>query len=692
MARPPSGTPPAPRTLGPVSDLERHLPSDWWRTLFNSLYLKTDGDVVENAVNTAREVDLLIRAAGLEPNDRILDLCCGQGRHALELARRGFRHVTGIDRSRYLVRLARKRARQTGVDVSFHEGDARRLRLPEDAFHCVAVLGNSFGYFDREEDDRAVLEAVKRVLVAGGTLAMDLADGDHVRRHFDRRSWEWIDQDHFVCRERSLAADGERLVTREVIVHGERGVIADQFYAERLYGRRRVLDLLAGAGLENVRFHGHLAAESDRDQDLGLMAHRMFLTALAPAKPVKVRRRGPVWPEVTVLLGDPTLPDLVKREGQFNPEDLDTVRRLREALAELDDYKFVYLDNHASLAADLRKDPPPFVLNFCDEGFRNDAFLELHVPALLEVMGVPYSGAGPACLGLCYNKSLTSAIASTLDIPVPAETYFNPDDQSATLPSVFPALVKPNFGDSSLGITQDAVVRSPTDLVAYVRRLQKELPGRPVLVQEFLGGPEYSVALVGNPGLGLRPLPVLEVDYSRLAGDLPHILGYESKWVPDSPYWSDVKYREAALEDEARQRLVDWSALLFERLGCRDYARFDWRTDERGEIKLLEVNPNPGWCWDGKLNYMAGFAGMRYADLLRAILEAAQERCAAALAKRNGKNGGYGANRAGGGARPSKAEAADDNRPRAPAPAIQAALAAPVSPTSASPAPATTPA
>src|SRR5215467_8303032 len=140
------------RTLGPVSDLERHLPSDWWRTLFNSLYLETDGDVIENDRNTSEEVDLLIRSVGLERNDRILDLCCGQGRHSLELAGRGFPHVTGLDRSRYLIRLARKRAKQRGLQVSFHEGDARRFRVSESSFHCVCILGNSFGYFDREED------------------------------------------------------------------------------------------------------------------------------------------------------------------------------------------------------------------------------------------------------------------------------------------------------------------------------------------------------------------------------------------------------------------------------------------------------------------------------------------------------------------------------------------------------------
>src|SRR3981081_3057697 len=94
------------RTLCPVPDLERHLPSDWWRTLFNSLYLETDGDIIENERNTEQEVDLLVRSAGLQRNDRLLDLCCGQGRHSLELARRGFQYVTGLDRSRYLIRLA----------------------------------------------------------------------------------------------------------------------------------------------------------------------------------------------------------------------------------------------------------------------------------------------------------------------------------------------------------------------------------------------------------------------------------------------------------------------------------------------------------------------------------------------------------------------------------------------------------
>jgi D-alanine-D-alanine ligase len=622
---------PAPagaRTIGPVSDLERHLPSEWWRTLFTSLYLKTDGDVVENAANTVQEVDRLVQVCRLEPNDWILDLCCGQGRHCLELARRGFRNIVGVDRSRYLIRLARKRTREQGLKVEFHEGDARRFRPPDRTFHCVALMGNSFGYFDREEDDRALLVLARHVLRPGGTIALDITDGQWMREHFDRRSWEWIDEEHFVCRERSLTSDGTRLVTREVVVHAERGVIADQFYAERLYSAEQIHALLEEVGFGGVRFHDTLAADSTRNQDLGMMAHRMLVTAHAPWQPV-VLSRDPTFREITVVLGDPSMSDPVKREGRFNAEDYETIDRLKRALAELSGYVFRYVDDHGTLVSELRSNPPQFVFNLCDEGFNNDPFMELHVPALLEMLGVPFTGSGPACLGLCFNKAMVRAIAAGLDIPVPAETYFDPADQAATIPCAFPALVKPNCGDSSIGITQEAVVESTQELMEYLQKLHDQLPGRPVLLQEFLSGPEYSVGIIGNPGLALRVLPVLEVDYSALDPGLPAILGYESKWVPDSPYWTKVRYQEARIDEETQRKLADYSQLLLERLGCRDYARFDFRTDAAGEIKLLEVNPNPGWCWDGKLNLMAEFAGLRYAELLRMILDAAQERLAA---------------------------------------------------------------
>ena len=612
--------------LGPVADLESHLPAEWWRKLFNALYVKTDGDVVENSENTRREVDFIVSAAAIQSHSQILDLCCGQGRHCLELARRGFKNVMGVDRSRYLIRLAKKRAQNESLQVVFKEGDARNPKLAENSFDCVAIMGNSFGYFSNKLDDEKVLATVGKILRQTGQLVLDITDGAHMAEHFERRSWEWIDEHHFVCRERSISKEGDRLISREVIVNDETGVIADQFYAERLYTRESITKLLEKTGFRNVRHHGTAEAVSDRDQDLGMMARRILLTADAPQLPVRKIRGKLQQLDVTVLMGDPRLPDAVKRNGAFNPEDLDTIRKLKDALAELPAYRFRFLNNHATLERDLSELKTDLVLNLCDEGFNNDPFKELHVPALLEMLGIPYTGAAPSALAACYDKGLVRAVAHSLDVPVPLETYVRPGDQGATLPSVFPAILKPNYGDSSQGITKDAVVHNERSLLDYLDRLRTEFPRRGVLVQEFLTGAEYSVGLVGNPDIGVRALPLLEVDYTKLDPNLPQILGYESKWEPDSPYWTQISYHEATLPEHIQQQLIEHSARLFERLGCRDYARFDYRADAKGEIKLLEVNPNAGWCWDGKLNIMAGFQGMRYTELLHQILSSAEER------------------------------------------------------------------
>ena len=330
-------------------------------------------------------------------------------------------------------------------------------------------------------------------------------------------------------------------------------------------------------------------------------------------------------PTISVLLGDPRLPDRSKPGGRFTPDDLDQVERLKSALAELGQYRFHYLNDHQTLLASLRDEPPEFALNFCDTGFRNDATLEAHLPAYLEMLGIPYSGNGPVALGLCYDKGLVRSAAQSVGIPVPREILLQPGDP---LPQVeYPAFVKPNRGDGSVGITTRSLVHCSDDATAYVDELRRALPGCSIIVQEFLRGDEYGVGLVGNPDPGFTPLPVLEVDYSALDPKLPQLLDYASKTDPESPYWTDIRFREARLDATALQQLRDRSSALFSRLGLRDYARFDFRADARGEIKLMEVNPNPAWCWDGKLAHMAELAGLRHSGLLRLIIDAARRRC-----------------------------------------------------------------
>src|SRR5438046_2499504 len=138
----------ASTTLGPVDELESHVHPEWWRYIFNSLYIKTDADVVEDDEITKYETDLFLKI----------------------------------------------------------------LNVPKGAF------------------------------------ILDVADGDFLKHHFKPRSWEWINKKHFVCRERCISANGKKLISREVITHTDKGVIADQFYAENLYSVNSLKLLVEQAG------------------------------------------------------------------------------------------------------------------------------------------------------------------------------------------------------------------------------------------------------------------------------------------------------------------------------------------------------------------------------------------------------------------------------------------------------------
>jgi D-alanine-D-alanine ligase len=325
---------------------------------------------------------------------------------------------------------------------------------------------------------------------------------------------------------------------------------------------------------------------------------------------------------VCVLTGDPRLPDPTKRDHRYNEEDFVTHRVMREAFDSFPGYRFVFLDDHAALFDRFREAPPDLVINFCDTGFRNLPTQELHVPALLEMLGIPYSGATPAGMAIAYDKQIVRLVAEALGIPVPWEIYLEVDQQLPEGLSL-PALIKPNQGDGSVGIRMNAVVRSHAEAEAYVARVRTELPGRALLIQEYLPGPEYGIGLIGNPESELVALPALEVDFSGLPAGLNPILSYESKALPDSPYWTEIRFRRAAADEALLHQIAGHARRLFSRLGCRDYARFDFRCAADGGPRLMEVNPNPAWANDGKLAFMAGFAGIAYPDMLKMILDAA---------------------------------------------------------------------
>lgn len=617
------------KVLGPVHNLEEHVRPDWWRNIFNQLYLKTDSDVVADQNITNQEINLFSQFLNLNGNDKILDLCCGQGRHSLELARHSFKYVEGLDRSNYLIQKAKNSAKKENLNVKFREGDARKLPYQNDSFDVVMILGNSFGYFETIQDDVRVLKEVFRVLKPWGRLLIDVSDGDYIKNNFQPRSWEWLDKKHFVCRERSLSMDNNRLISREVISHVEKGVIADQFYAERLYSKDSLQKLMSLVGFNDFKFHGEMNTDSQRNQDLGMMKQRIIFTALVKKEWTPVTRKlDEDVKEIVVVLGDPNKRDIVKPDAVFDDDDLYTIDQLKTALRELKGYNFIYLDNHDTLIQDLTRiqDKIDFIFNLCDEGYNNDPRKELHIPALLEKLDISYSGSGPQCLAYCYDKSLVRGIAKEMEIPVPKAFFIKPEDTTFKLPFNFPVIVKPNFGDSSFGITQRSVANNFEELVNAISEIREKFGyDKSILVEEFLTGNDISVGIIGNPPESYNVLPITEEDYSLLPEELPKICGYESKWDPKSPYWN-IKSISANISGKNKRLITEWCLKLFERLECKDYARFDWRLDSKGNPRLLEVNPNPGWCWDGHLAKMSKIAGMSYKDMLEAILQAAEQR------------------------------------------------------------------
>ena len=615
--------------LGPLSNLEEYVRKDWWKKIFNSYYLKTDGDVVEDKKITSYEVDVFSKIMGFKPEHRILDLCCGQGRHSIELARRGFENIEGLDRSRYLIQKARTNTKRNGFICKFREGDARKLPYSPDNFDYIMILGNSFGYFEAINDDFKVLQEAFRTLKPWGKILIDITDGEYLRNNFQERSWEWINKEYFVCRERSLSLDKQRLISREVITHVNKGVLVDQFYAERLYSKNQISELLEEAGFSDITFHGIMKPESQRDQDLGMMERRLIVSAIVKKEWSNIKKRvNFAEKKVVVLFGDPHKPDLLKPLTIFDDDDLYTIDQLKAALRDIKGYNFTYLSDHDALIQDILKvkGKIDYVFNLCDEGYYNDPRKELHIPALMEMLKIPYSGSGPQCLAFCYDKSLVRGIAKELEIPVPEAIYIKPEDKIIDLPLYFPAIVKPNFGDSSFGITQRSVVNNGEELLNAITEIREKFGyDKPILIEQFLTGKDLTLGIIGNPPEDYIILPMIEEDYTSLPPELPKICGYEAKWIPDSPYWN-IKSIPAELPEETIQLIESCSLKLFERLECKDYTRFDWRLDSDGNPKLLEVNPNPGWCWDGHLAKMSKFAGYSYKEMLEKIITTVEHR------------------------------------------------------------------
>jgi D-alanine-D-alanine ligase len=252
---------------------------DWWKTLFDEVYLVTDARSVDDAAVTRQEIDVFTALLPMAPQDRILDLCGGHGRHALELVRRGFRHCTVFDYSRPLLNIGYREAARRQHPVDFVQGDARSTGLASKTFDQVLILGNSLGYIPEPDADVDILHESLRLLKPGGRLLLDVTDGRAVRRKIAPSAWHEIGDDVVVCRQREVV--DERICAREMVLSKTRGLIRDRTYGIRLYGAEELAALAAGAGFEAVQVHPQEGRH--RGRDVGCMNHRLLVTACRPS-------------------------------------------------------------------------------------------------------------------------------------------------------------------------------------------------------------------------------------------------------------------------------------------------------------------------------------------------------------------------------------------------------------------------
>jgi SAM-dependent methyltransferase len=202
------------------------------------------------------EVDHLLALLNLESDAPVLDLCCGPGRHSLELARRGF-HVTGVDRTASYLEAARQQASAEGLEVEFVQEDMRRFVRPG-AFDAAINLFTSFGYFEDPAQDLQVAKNLYTSLKPGGKLVIEMMGKEVLARIFQPRDWFWLDEEEGVImlEERKLSQGwGWIESTWTLLRSSERQT---HTVSHRLYAGTELAALLRQAGFSSVELFGGL--------------------------------------------------------------------------------------------------------------------------------------------------------------------------------------------------------------------------------------------------------------------------------------------------------------------------------------------------------------------------------------------------------------------------------------------------
>ena len=290
-----------------------------------------------------------------------------------------------------------------------------------------------------------------------------------------------------------------------------------------------------------------------------------------------------------------------------------TIGAIRSAIAS-HGHVVVDLEADMTFPATLLASDVDLVFNVA-EGARGRS-REAHVPSLLELLGVPYTGSDPTCMVLTLDKHLAKSVVQRAGVRTPPGVVMLTGEEPLSPDLRFPVIVKPVAEGSSKGVLPSSVARTPGEARELARAVAMRYR-QGALVEEYLPGREFTVGLLGGPVPTV--LPPMEIVFST--NDEHPVYSFDHKLEPTS----EVRYEAPAnIPPELSRELTSVAERAFAALGCRDVGRIDLRMDRDGHVAFIECNPlpglTPGWS---DLCLIAEAAGIDYASLIGRILEPA---------------------------------------------------------------------
>ncbi len=288
-------------------------------------------------------------------------------------------------------------------------------------------------------------------------------------------------------------------------------------------------------------------------------------------------------------------------------------------------HEYVFVEADENFKEHIKAARPDLVFNRA-EGLRGDS-RESHVPAILEMLGIPYVGSNVLTTAVCLNKAWTKKFLLYHGISTPKFFLCKNLKEAEKINEGFPYLLKPNEEGSSIGITEENLLHNKTQLHTKLKAMFREYQ-QPILIEQFIEGREFSTGLLGRAGEDPEVLSILEIDFSKFP-EVGSVYGQRAKTVLDS---LDHYICPAQIPNELKNALTRLSVDIWYALETKDFARIDFRMNNKGKLFFLEINPLPGMDFDTEENdlsfypYMAMKSGYSYDELVRRLLESACNR------------------------------------------------------------------